>query len=284
MKLQTLIFLIVALCFQVHGLAKAEAPDTVNYDVLETTDGYGLLAKSQALLTVVNAPTELQEVEELQGLSLCETNCVNPADTLLGSVDGVDAFSNCQSNCIRSEYSFMNLQSKVISIYANDPNDSELHYVGLIYQCVEYARRWWMKNQGITFGSIDSAYEIIYLTKGKDIHNDQSFSLSRSVNGTAKRVPKRGDLLIYYPSPDNPNWQYGHVAVIVDVDQKNGLVSLAEQNYSNQKWQKPKAFSRQIQMFKVGGRYQLIDVEDAQNSNSSGGLIAGWVYPTAEAE
>ncbi|MFT5135183.1 MAG: hypothetical protein ACI9XU_001898 [Arenicella sp.] len=77
---------------------------------------------------------------ESNALSLCETDCVNPSDTLLGSADAVDAFSNCQSNCIRSEYSFMNRQSKAISIYTNDPNDSALHYVGLIYQCVEDAR------------------------------------------------------------------------------------------------------------------------------------------------
>ncbi|MFT4629389.1 MAG: hypothetical protein ACI9WC_001369 [Arenicella sp.] len=277
MKLKTLLLLIVALCLQGQVLVKAQASDIVNYDSLDTTDGSGLLTKPQAKLAVNNAQAESN------ALSLCETDCVNPSDTLLGSADGVDAFSNCQSNCIRSEYSFMNLQSKVISIYTSDPNDSALHYVGLIYQCVEYARRWWMKNLGITFGSIDSAYEIIYLTAGKDIESGDSFSLSRSVNGTARRAPKRGDLLIYYATPDNQNWQYGHVAVIVGVDKKKGLVSLAEQNYSNQKWQNPKVFSRQIQMFEVGGRYQLIDVERAQNRNSSGGQIAGWVYPTTEA-
>jgi hypothetical protein len=278
MKLQTLLLLIVALGFKVPVLVKAQASDIVNYGSLETTDGFGLLTKPQAMLAVNNAQAESN------ALSLCETDCVNPSDTLLGSADGVDAFSNCQSNCIRSEYSFMDLQSKAISIYTNDPNDSALHYVGLIYQCVEYARRWWMKNLGITFGSIDSAYEIIYLTEGKHIESGESFSLSRSVNGTARRAPKRGDLLIYYATPDNQNWQYGHVAVIVGVDKNNGLVSLAEQNYSNQKWQNPKVFSRQIQMFEVAGRYQLIDVERAQNSNSSGGQIAGWVYPTTEAQ
>jgi hypothetical protein len=278
MKLQTLSLLIVALCFQVQVLAQTQALGIVNYDELETTDGLGLLTKAQAKLAMDNA------MPEQKGLWLCETNCVNPPDTFLGSVDGVDAFSNCQSNCIRSEYSFMNLQSKAISVYANDPNDSALHYVGLIYQCVEYARRWWMKNAGITFGSIDSAYEIIYLTEGKYIDSGESFSLSRSINGTARRTPRRGDLLIYYATPGNPNWRYGHVAVIVDVDHNNGLVSLAEQNYSNQKWQNPKAFSRQIQMFEVGGRYQLVDVQNAQNSNSTGGQIAGWVYPTTEAK
>lgn len=283
MKSQILIFLTIALFFQTHGFqtdvfAKTQVSSVVNYDSLETTDGYGLLAKSQFRLTADTSPTKLQE------LSLCETDCVNPSDALLGSVDGVDAFSNCQSNCIRSEYSFMNLHSKAISIFAQDPMDAEQHYVGLIYQCVEYARRWWMQSAGITFGSIDSAYEIIYLTEGKNIHSGESFSLSRSINGTAKHAPKRGDLLIYYPSTDNPNWRYGHVAVIVGVDHKNGLVSLAEQNYSNQQWQSPKAFARQIQMFEVGGRYQLVDVPDAQNINSSGGQIAGWVYPTVRSD
>ncbi|MFT5135182.1 MAG: hypothetical protein ACI9XU_001899 [Arenicella sp.] len=36
-----------------------------------------------------------------------------------------------------------------------------------------------MKNLGITFGSIASAYEMIYLAEGKHIECGESFSLSR---------------------------------------------------------------------------------------------------------
>ena len=133
--------------------------------------------------------------------------------------------------------------------------------------------------QGITFGDIDSAYEIIYLQNTIDIYTNKSFPLARSVNGSAKRPPQRGDLLIYYPNPEDPKWRYGHVAVIVDVDLEQGNVALAEQNYSNMDWQDAEKYSRKIRLFNIGGRYRLLDVDTVTNKNINGGLIAGWVYP-----
>lgn len=107
-------------------------------------------------------------------------------------VDGVKAFSNCKSTCIQSEYSFFHLKNKAVSIHKADPKDNNLHYIGLTYQCVEYARRWWMKTKGITFGDIDSAYEIMYLKNGEDIYSKRNFLLARSVNGSATRaLPER---------------------------------------------------------------------------------------------
>jgi len=80
--------------------------------------------------------------------------------------DGVEGRSNCVSICIRPEYSFLDLQSGAVSVRPEDPKQDNLRYIGVTYQCVEYVRKWWMKNKGITFGRIDSAYEIIYLTEG----------------------------------------------------------------------------------------------------------------------
>jgi hypothetical protein len=107
------------------------------------------------------------------------------------------------------------------------------------------------------------------------------FPLARSINGTAQRPPKRGDLLIYYPNPADPKWRHGHVAVVVNVDQQRGLVAVAEQNYNNQPWENPSHYARQIRLFEVGGRYRLVDVAENSVKNSMGGLISGWIYPAS---
>ena len=110
----------------------------------------------------------------------------------------------------------------------------------------------------------------------------ETFPLARSINGTAKRPPKRGDLVIYYPDRENPNWRHGHVAVVVDTNLKDGTVSLAEENYDNKPWKDPKAFARKIRLFEIGGRYTLLDVSVTENNNSNGALISGWIYPLSE--
>ena len=239
---------------------------------LPQTDGYGLLAKPAPL------PKNVSEQAYQQAKQSCDTGCVTPAGTLLGTADRVNAYSNCQSTCARSEFSFMDLRNKAVSLHQKPPADAHLHYIGLSYQCVEYARRWWMTNLGITFGDVDSAHEILYLTEGKDIRSKASFPLARSINGTAQRPPKRGDLLIYYPDPKNPKWRHGHIAVVVGVDQQQGWVSVAEQNYDNLPWAQSH-YARQLRLFNVGGRYHVVDVVSDKVSNPVGGLVSGWIYP-----
>lgn len=240
---------------------------------LPNTDGYGLLAKPASV------PESVSKAAYAQAKLSCDTGCATPAGKLLGEVDHVPAYSNCQSTCARSEFSFMDLRNKAISLHEKPPADKQLHYVGLTYQCVEYARRWWMSNLGITFGDVDSAYDILYLTDGENIHTDAKFPLARSINGTATRPPKRGDLLIYYPNPADPKWRHGHVAVVVGADLQHGWVNVAEQNYNNLPWAKPNQYARQLRLFEVGGRYHLEDVASDRTSNPVGGLISGWIYP-----
>jgi len=248
---------------------------TVNADNMPNTDGYGMLPKPQAI------PASILKDIFKKGLLSCQSNCITPVGQVLGVADRVKAYSNCQSTCIQPDYSFLNLKNKAVTLHKSDPKNKELHYIGLTYQCVEYARRWWMKNKGITFGDIDSAYDIIYLSEGENIYDNSPFPLARSVNGSAKRAPQHGDLVIYYPFNDNVKWQFGHVAVIVDVDLEQGIVSLAEQNYNNLPWENPEKYARQIRLFNINGHYRLLDVSLADNKNKNGGLIAGWVYPAS---
>lgn len=243
---------------------------------LPYTDGYGLLPKPPPFTKAESASLFVQ------GKLACAGQCVTPFGQVLGTTDGAEGRSNCTSTCIRPEYSFLDLQSGGVSVHQEDPKQENLRYIGVTYQCVEYVRKWWMKNKGITFGSIDSAHEILYLTEGTNIRTQETVPLARSINGTARRPPKRGDLVIYYPDRDDPEWRHGHAAVVVAVDLDKGTVALAEENYDNRPWQNPNAFARQVRLFEVGGRYALLDVSVTASRNPEGGRISGWIYPLSD--
>lgn len=249
--------------------------------VLPPTEAQSEPDHTDGILPAKPSPLSAESQQALfqQGKKLCDQRCAKPFAELLGTVDGVPAYSNCRSECIKPEYSFLNLNTGIISIHADNPNKPDLHYIGVTHQCVQYARKWWMINHQQTFGSVDSAYEILYLHSGSNIHDQTSFPLGRSINGSAKRPPKRGDLLIYAPDRTASNWLHGHVAVVVKTELEKGLIYLAEENYSNQIWQKPNQYARAIQVFKIGQVYTAIDAEMGQHHNRTGGQISGWVYP-----
>lgn len=243
------------------------------YVQLPHTDGKNLAAQL--------APLTPEQRKKLNKLSKnhCTEKCVTPFGTRLGIANGVIGYSNCRSVCVKPLYSFMNLENNQIKNLSENPENKNWHYIGVVYQCVEFARKWWMKNLGITFGSIDSAYQILYLQEGEYIKTGKHFPLARSINGSATIAPKIGDLLIYAPDRQRPNWVHGHVAVIVAVDEKNGSLSVAEENYDNKPWQNPSAFSRKISFFKKGDYYSVLDVTPGQPDHHTGGIISGWIYP-----
>lgn len=255
--------------------AAAPAPVTADQRLVELphTDGDGLPPKPP--------PFTREEMSRLfeQSKQACLGPCVTPFGQTLGVADGAEGRSNCVSTCIRPEYSFLDLASGEVTVHKEKPRQENLRYIGVTYQCVEYARKWWMKNQGVTFGDVDTADDIIYLTEGTDIRSGQSFPLARSINGMAKRPPKRGDLVVYYADRDDPEWRAGHVAVVTATDLAKGTVDLAEENYDNKPWSDPHAFARKIRLFQVSGRYTLLDVPANGDSNPDGGRIAGWIYP-----
>jgi len=240
---------------------------------LPHTDGMNLANKLQ--------PLEKSEQKKLydKGVKSCQTQCVTPFAQTLGVADGVKALSNCRSTCIKPQFSFLNLTSGDIVAGDKNPDELKFHYIGLIYQCVEYARKWWMINRDMTFGSIDSAYEILYLTEGKNIRSNQTFPLARSLNGTAKRPPKRGDLLIYAPDRKRANWRHGHVAVVVDVDLKTNSLLVAEENYNNRPWANPEKYARKLTLSLTDKGYRVIDQDPYQKERTQLGIISGWIYP-----
>ncbi|MTW23123.1 CHAP domain-containing protein [Allochromatium palmeri] len=256
-------------------LIDGPAPSTPAVEHLPHTDG----AERLAPLSVSDA-LRLERFQAAQ--RACDGPCVTDFGTPLGRADGVEARSNCVSLCVRLESSFVDPDSGRIQIGRSGERPEHLEYAGLAYQCVEYARRWWIQTLGLTFGDVPTAADILSLTEGRRLSDQAVIPLGRSLNGHARRAPERGDLLIYAADPGDPEWRAGHVAVVVDTDLEQGWVALAEQNYDNRPWSDPERQARRIQIRRIGERYRLLDVAPDQIDNPEGGSIAGWIYPRPE--
>lgn len=194
-----------------------------------------------ACFLLLDGTSEVSAEEPLPGA--CSTQCVTPYGDLLGkSSIGVPAYSNCSSQCVSRD--------------ANQVNDT---YTGMEWQCVEYARRWLFRTEGLVFESVDIAADIwdgiSYLV---DTGSNDRRNLRNLPNGSAES-PLRGDLLIW----SSDFLGTGHIAVVTRVDYEAGYVEVAEQNFLNQAW--PGKYARRIPMQQREGGFWLDD-----------GLIMGW--------
>lgn len=146
----------------------------------------------------------------------CSATCVTPYGENLGqSPAGVIAYSNCSANCVSRDASLV-----------------DEVYMGMEWQCVEFARRWLYRTQGLVFESVDYAYniwdDISYLV---DARNDEKHLLVDFPNGSSA-LPQRGDMLVW----SSEYLGTGHVAIVTQVNQKDNYIEVAEQNFLNQAW------------------------------------------------
>jgi len=123
-----------------------------------------------------------------------------------------------------------------VSIYRNDrgTESDEYHFIsyhgkqiqtGLKWQCVELARRYLILQYGISFPSVENAYEIFDLSSMYYVETKQPVACTSYKNGS-KEIPLVGSLLIWDKKYD-PN-ETGHVAVITNVF--NHSIQIIEQN------------------------------------------------------
>ncbi|AAQ15801.1 D-alanyl-glycyl endopeptidase-like protein [Trypanosoma brucei brucei TREU927] len=171
----------------------------------------------------------------------CQQNCSAPFGNVLGIYNGVPAMSNCNSDsCTAELWNTVKVEDIRIPAGRVDPHAVPPIY-GMQWQCVEYARRYWMLRgtpQPATFGSVDGAADIWDLKDVQLLNGQKRKPLLKYHNGNATSAnskPRVGDLLIY---PRQPNgFPYGHVAVVAGVTGDRMFV--AEQNWENTAWPGP---------------------------------------------
>jgi hypothetical protein len=182
--------------------------------------------------------------------------CHVPFGAIIGVFDNTYAYSNCNDDYVSILDSYMNLTVPVLSTATGRLTfTSKSFYTGLAWQCVEYARRYWMINgrpKAAYFGSVDKAADIWNLREVHLLENtSQTLPLHRYRNGDrvvqdSLQPPQAGDIIIYPVQP--VGFPVGHVAVIAKVEfGENGFIYVAEQNWGSRQWPKPyHNYSRKI--------------------------------------
>jgi len=190
----------------------------------------------------------------------CQSECITPFGDALGEHAGVIGYSNCRPECI-------------------DPTPMEVSdtYTGIKWQCVEYARRWWLIKRNAVFGSVDTADDMwTVLSNAERPGTKESVPLERRANG-GREAPAVGDLLIYKKDANTRNLTFGHVAVVVSVDED--AIAVAEQNYDNRGWKNPKEFARRLTLKSIDGRFTVYDEAPSKTpSDASAERIYGWLH------
>ena len=152
-------------------------------------------------------------------------------------------YSNCNSSYTSNDYNFIGLGDNAL-------------YSGMLWQCVEYARRWIITNKDLTFDSVNCASDIWHLNNVWSTRTAWAYpkvDLNRVPNGS-KCQPAVGNLVIYKRiDPDNP---YGHVNIITEVG--SNYILVAEQNWNNDYW--PGTYARNVSLTLEGGLYTISDV------------------------
>jgi hypothetical protein len=166
----------------------------------------------------------------------CTSACISSYGEVLGATfDGTSAYSNCKADCV-----------------VFDPNREHGVYSGIKWQCVEFARRWLIRNRGLTFGDVDTAADIWAIDSFTRLVDGSKVPVANQLNGS-NSLPQKGDLLIYAKEYLGT----GHAAVVLDVDSAKGLIRVGEENYENRKW--PANYARSIEFIARNGRYWLLD-------------------------
>ncbi|CAF1242093.1 unnamed protein product [Adineta steineri] len=125
-------------------------------------------------------------------------------------------------------------------------------YMGIKWQCVEYARRWTYIRKSSVFKSIEGANDMwSQLTYVERVADKKRFPLKNHPNGSPN-PPINESYLIYPIQKDMP---YGHVAVIVDV--LPNAIRIAEENFYFHYW--TRNYAREIPVVFRDGRYFIDD-------------------------
>ena len=100
-----------------------------------------------------------------------------------------------------------------------DPDYQDNHYdngrfCGYKWQCVEFARRYWLFRHDVALASVNWAAHIYNVKSVIRLSDQAVVPLLKYESGVTKEMPKKGDLLIYRSTPGQV---VGHVAVVLEV-------------------------------------------------------------------
>lgn len=204
--------------------------------------------------------------------SSCKIECNSPFNKLIGQFNQVRAFSNCNSDCTNDE-------DEGAYIEANQLEGLKSRiYTGMRWQCVEFSRRYLIISKGITYGSINHAYEIFDLNYAIDIRTNERKNFKGFLNDGLE-IPKKDDLIIFAKDPKNV---HGHVAValnVVLINENEGFVEIGEQNYYNKKWEEFNFYARRLllERNKETKKWKLYDRSMLNQEKTEDELnIIGW--------
>lgn len=187
-----------------------------------------------------------------------------PFGTLLGYAPGVVAIYS-------SNYASIDQLDQQDD--ASFRNFIDHEYMGYKWQCVEFARRFLYLNYGMVFTDVQMAYEIFSLRYLRQVVNDDILPLQAFANGTSKRPPAAGSLLIWQQGGEFEHT--GHVAIITQV--LPDKVRVAEQNVIHHPLPTGQQWTRELPLIEKDGQYFIQDTfTDTE--------ILGWMIQTADTE
>lgn len=188
-----------------------------------------------------------------------------PHGTVLGVAStGVIGYNSNYENILQDE-SNGNLYDHIS--YVRDSR-GKLHVAGHKWQCVEFARRWWISELDVQLPSVPRACDIFTsLSKVKCLASEKTtyVALRKYEQGVSTIRPEVHDAVIWKKTEAQP---VGHIAIVSEVT--NDSVRVAEQNVENNIMWKGGNYTREFALEKNSdtGAWFIKDNEDP---------ILGWV-------
>ncbi|CAD8059678.1 unnamed protein product [Paramecium primaurelia] len=196
---------------------------------------------------------------------------------LVGKGNGVPAYS-CQND-------MQHIDELQHFLQPNETGFNQTVYVGMRYQCVHFARNYWIQKYGSAFPDVDTADQIFNLTYAIDYKNGKYRNLTKFYNGRTTNI-RSGDLLIW--NKREPYFPYGHVAVVLDVQlgAEEPFITIGEQNYddiwdSNQYARKLKVSLSNFGLVYIINEREITGLQPQEKckdyDGSADDVIVGWV-------
>ena len=180
---------------------------------------------------------------------------------------GVKAYSSHYNTASKEDYP----KWSSYKLYTDDG-----HYTGHKYQCVEFARRWLIETNKMTFDDVWMAFQILKLKSFKSVVDKSDVDVERTENGKKGHLPVLGTVMLW--NPRGFFFMTGHVAIVTHV--RDGKIGIAEQNVTHAAWGEGKNHARELD-YSVDPETGAITIVDECFAPTYNAKVLGWVTPKA---